>query len=350
MQDEDVDGVPIAAGLDGRRARVARCRAHDRHPRIPPRQLVLEQRADQLQRDVLERQRRAVEELEQVIAIVERMQGHDVRVVERRVGLVDQRLELVTRERALDERPHDLDGHVLVAGLGESVGGAGRQPRPPLGHVQPAVGRETGEQGVGELEHRRVAARAHVVHVQTVDSVPSTRMRLLIAPHGVELTQRPDRRLHVALAREVRDEHDARRVAPSLLLHRRDRHLVVTEHARDGGEYAGPVDGVDAEVVLGGELVDRPDAPGAEMPDGGVRLAREVERGVDHVAEHGARGRITARAPPVEHQLAHRRTLHEHCVEALAHRRQRVRQRAARRDTRRPPPRRRRTARRRPAA
>ena len=62
-------------------------------------------RTDQLQGDVLERQRRAVEQLEQVQAVDLDDRAH-VGVVEGGVGLADEPLEVGPLDRAVDEGPH----------------------------------------------------------------------------------------------------------------------------------------------------------------------------------------------------------------------------------------------------
>ena len=66
MQHEDVDGFAVAHRLDRRRAGVARGRADDGRVGVPLAQRVVEHQAEQLQRHVLEGERRAVEQLEQV--------------------------------------------------------------------------------------------------------------------------------------------------------------------------------------------------------------------------------------------------------------------------------------------
>ena len=134
----------------------------------PSGQLVVEQAADQLEGDVLERQRGPVEQLHQPQAVAEVAQGRHRRIVERGVGVGDQRGELVALERdrrtALDERPHDLDGDVDVGLLGEPGQRPGRERRPGLGEVEPAVAGEAGQQDVAELEDGRRAPGAHVLH------------------------------------------------------------------------------------------------------------------------------------------------------------------------------------------
>ena len=139
------------------------------------------------------------------------------------------------------------------------------------------------------------------------------------------------RRLHVCLARGVRDEHEARIVAEAFLLRRADRDVVRREHAGDRVEHAGAVGDLERDVVLGARLVDRQHAGALEHPDRRVRAFAQVARRVDDVAEHRARSRAPARAASVEHERADRVTLDEHRVVAVAHTRERMRDRHHRR-------------------
>src|SRR3546814_1220192 len=71
MEHEDADMLAPRHRLDRRRAGIARCRADDRDVGPAAREEGLEKLAEQLQRDVLERQRRPVEQLQQPVAMVE---------------------------------------------------------------------------------------------------------------------------------------------------------------------------------------------------------------------------------------------------------------------------------------
>ena len=90
-------------------------------------------------------------------------------------------------------------------------------------------------------------------------------------------------------------------------------------------QHAGLVEHLEVEVVGRLDLVDGADArPWPSWPTDGVRALAQVDGGVDQVAEHGAGRGAAAGAPAVEHQVADRRALDEHGVEALPHRGQRV--------------------------
>ena len=73
--------------VDRGRAGVAAGRADDRQVLSAAGEEFLEQQAEQLQRDILERQRRAVEQLEQPLPLVELDQRGDRGVGEAAVGL-----------------------------------------------------------------------------------------------------------------------------------------------------------------------------------------------------------------------------------------------------------------------
>ena len=70
MEHEDVDRLAVAHRLDRGRAGIARGRADDGRVLAALAQRVVEHQAEELQRHVLEGERRAMEQLEQVQAVV----------------------------------------------------------------------------------------------------------------------------------------------------------------------------------------------------------------------------------------------------------------------------------------
>ena len=101
------------------------------------------------------------------------------------------------------------------------------------------------------------------------------------------------------------------------------------QHTSDGVQHTGLVGDLEADQVLGCQLVDRPDAGPAERPERTMGALDEVDRGVDHVAEDRAGRRVSPGAASVEHQRADSVALHEHGVVAVAHAGERVVRRAA---------------------
>ena len=113
----------------------------DIHARVSIALAAVEQPADQLQRNVLERQRGAVEQLLHEVTVVQLHQRHHGGVGERGVGLVAQPLHGRCRQVVADEQLDDLGG-----ALGVGAVGFARWQRGPLGgNVQAAVGGEAAE-------------------------------------------------------------------------------------------------------------------------------------------------------------------------------------------------------------
>ena len=89
MQDEDVGGVAAAEGLDGGRAGIARGGADNGRLEPALGEDVVHHPAEELHGDVLERQRRAMEQLEHEMLRLELDQRRHRGVAEHGVGLVD---------------------------------------------------------------------------------------------------------------------------------------------------------------------------------------------------------------------------------------------------------------------
>ena len=125
VEDDDVDVGPPGHGVDRRAARVTAGRTDDGDPLGPLREDVVEQPADDLQRDVLERQRRPVEQLQQPLVGTELHEGTDGRVAERLrrgIGVGADGVEHCSVDLVVDVRRHDR-------GRGGGVAhGSGRWP------------------------------------------------------------------------------------------------------------------------------------------------------------------------------------------------------------------------------
>ena len=96
---------------------------------------MVEEPADELQREILERERRPVEELQQPLVRVELHERADRRVAEPGVGLVAQALEQRGLQLVAREGPDDArrDARVGLAGaeIGGSAGHCSGTYRPP---------------------------------------------------------------------------------------------------------------------------------------------------------------------------------------------------------------------------
>ena len=148
----DVDARAAAEGLDGRRAGIARGGADDGERRCRARPSTRSiSRAEELHGDVLERQRRPVEQLEQ--PVVAARSGPAARPpgggsARRRRPMMPA--QLVLADRIADERTHDAQRHLGVGEPGQSRDLIVRQAGPFGRHVEPAVARKPGQQRILE--------------------------------------------------------------------------------------------------------------------------------------------------------------------------------------------------------
>ena len=138
--------------------------------------------------------------------------------------------------------------------------------------------------------------------------------------HGLVPAQLVDGGEQIPLAGHVGEEDQPGLVGQADLLHGPDRDVVVAEDVGHGGQHAGAVGHVHAEVEGRPQVVLRHDRGAGALRRRRGRAGQQVARGVDEVAEHGARGRPAAGAAPVEHELAAHRALDEDGVERAAHR------------------------------
>src|SRR5690606_13552657 len=134
-------------------------------------ELVLEQVAQQLHRQVLEGERGAVRQAQQEEARLQALDRGDLRRAEHlgRVGAVHDVAKRLRIDVA-DVARQDLEGErriVELAPAGERCRG---DARIALRHPQPAVGREAAEQDLGEAGGRHPAAGRDVLHRQSSSS------------------------------------------------------------------------------------------------------------------------------------------------------------------------------------
>ena len=256
VEDDDVDVGTVLDAVDRGRAGVAAGGTDDRDAGAASTQHLVEQAADQLQRDVLERERGAVEQLLHEVLVAHLHQRHDGRVSEGGVRLVAQALHGGSRQVVADEQLDHLRGALGVGGIGP----ARRQRRPLLGDVQPAVGGQAGEQCVGEAEDRRGARGWR----RTARSGPDHAQQAADVADDIQLAQLAHGCLHGLLLRLVGDEDEAGVGCVALLLGGADADVVTGEHAGDRVQHAGLVGDLEAEEVLGAGLVDRQDRRPAE--------------------------------------------------------------------------------------
>ena len=81
---------------------------------VGAREEALEEQPQQLERDILEGERRAVEQFEQPLALVQLDERGDSAVGKAAIGLGAERADLVTVERTLDEGRHHRDSRIDI--------------------------------------------------------------------------------------------------------------------------------------------------------------------------------------------------------------------------------------------
>ena len=114
VEDEDIHPVEPPKRLDRCRAGVAAGGAHDGHTGVRAGQDRFEHLADKLHREVLERERRPMEQLQQKVPGCEFHQRRAGRVAEPCIGLRDQVAERILVKAIADERAHDAKGDLFV--------------------------------------------------------------------------------------------------------------------------------------------------------------------------------------------------------------------------------------------
>ena len=146
-----------------RRARVAGGGAEDVQLLAAPTQHVFEERAEQLHRDVLEREGWPVGQVQQVQARLQRTDRRD-RLRPEGFGRVRaiQDVAQILGGNIVDEPREDLEGELAITERAPGCEVDRRHPRIAFGHRETAVGGETAEENVGEGRGRHAAAGGDV--------------------------------------------------------------------------------------------------------------------------------------------------------------------------------------------
>ena len=148
MQNEDVGRVATAKGLDGGRAGVAGGGADNGGAAAAAGKDVVHHPREELHRHVLERQRRAVEQLEHEMAGLELDQRRYRGMPEGGVGLVDDALQLGVWDVAVDKATDDIERHLGVGSVGIGRDLAGGDLWPVLRDIKAAIARKARENSV----------------------------------------------------------------------------------------------------------------------------------------------------------------------------------------------------------
>jgi hypothetical protein len=150
MQHEDIDLGPARQRIDRSRASIAGGRADDGQVRVALVEEAFEQQPEELKCDILERQRGAMEQLKQPVAMIELDERRDARMIEPLIGSGAQLPQFGVGQRAGNERSHHRDGSFHVAEPAQRSDFGCGKARPDFRHIEPAIRSEPGERDLFE--------------------------------------------------------------------------------------------------------------------------------------------------------------------------------------------------------
>jgi hypothetical protein len=156
-QHHHVHLATAAEGFHRRPAGVAGGRHHDGGALAPRLEHVVHQPRHQLHGEVLERERRAVEQLQHEQAGAELGERRHRRMAEGAIGLARHAGEIGLGQTAADKGTDHLDRDFGVWLAGKARNGGGIERRPGFGHVKAAVAGEPGQHNLDEIEGRGLA-------------------------------------------------------------------------------------------------------------------------------------------------------------------------------------------------
>ena len=164
VHDKDVDRIQTPKRLDRRRACIARGRADDGHAVAPAFERDLKQLTNELHGEILERQRRAVEQLQQEVVRGHLFQRRAGGMLEPCIGAGDDALELVFGERAGHIRPHHAIGDFLIRKPCKTRNFLSRERWDLCRDIKSAVTGKPRQHRFFEGEFRRLAAGGDIFH------------------------------------------------------------------------------------------------------------------------------------------------------------------------------------------
>ena len=167
-QHDQIDIVETRERIDRRAAGIARRRDHDGGALIALGQHVIHQPRDQLHRDVLERQRRAVKQLQHELIGPDLVERHHRRMAKGRVSLVSHTAEIGVGNLACRERPDHVNRDFPIRPAEKARDGLGRELRPDLGHVEAAVAGKPGQHHIAKTQDGGLPPRRNIARQTTL--------------------------------------------------------------------------------------------------------------------------------------------------------------------------------------
>ena len=164
VEHEDLDIVAPRHRIDRGAARVAAGRADDGEAAVVAREKLLEQQAEQLQRHILESERRAVEEFKEPLAFVELFERRHCAMGKTAIGLFAQFAQAIGRQAFPDEGPHDPRRQFGIGQAAHLRDICGGEPGPLFRHIETTIAGETRQRDLGEIERGGGAACRDIAH------------------------------------------------------------------------------------------------------------------------------------------------------------------------------------------
>jgi hypothetical protein len=137
---------------------------------------MIHQPRQQLHRDVLERQRRAVKQLQHELIGRRLIERRDSRMAEGRVSIIGHARQISIRDLATDEGPNHFRRNLGIGTTEKSGDRLRRQLRPGFRHIESAIARKPRQHDIAKAERRCLAPRRNILHRTSskgCDSTPS---------------------------------------------------------------------------------------------------------------------------------------------------------------------------------
>jgi hypothetical protein len=189
---EQVRARATAKRLDRGAAGVPRRRDHDRGALSTRCEHVVHEPAQELHRQILERKRRSMKQLEDEIAHAELRERRHRGVAETAVGVVCQAGEVVLRDGAAHEGTDDVGGNFRIGAAGKACDGLRIELWPSCRNVEAAVAGKSCQRDLDEVERGGLTPGGDIAQGPGAPNEATRRLcRALFHP-----TDRPHNRLN----------------------------------------------------------------------------------------------------------------------------------------------------------
>ena len=164
IHEEHIDPLAFKEGSKRGAAGIARGCADDGQTLSLFRENVVDEACEDLHGEILESERRAVEQFEQPVVRAKLHQRGYCRMGEPGISVFDHLFQLVPRDFAAGEFFHHREGDLDIGTAAKTGDFFGGEARPDVGDVETAIARKPGQKGLFEGEIAGVATGRNVFH------------------------------------------------------------------------------------------------------------------------------------------------------------------------------------------